>query len=60
MRYHCIVPPIPPKMPRDMLPMPVWESLTACPVDSITLDAASSGFALPSHPGLQHHLRYNE
>ena len=42
MRHHCIVPPIPPKVPWNMLLMPVVESLTACPVDSITLDAAST------------------
>ena len=42
MRDHCIVPPIPPKMPWNLLPIPVVESLTACPVDSITLEAASS------------------
>ena len=41
MRHHCIVPPIPPKTPWNMLPIPVVESLTACPVDSIILDAAS-------------------
>ena len=41
LRHHCIVPPIPPKMPWNMLSMPMLESLTACPVDSITLDAAS-------------------
>ena len=41
MRHHCIVPPIPPKIPLNMLSMPMLESLTACPVDSITLDAAS-------------------
>ena len=41
MRHHCIVPLIPPKMPWNMLPIPAVESLTACPVDSITLDAVS-------------------
>ena len=41
MRHHCIVRPIPPKMPWNMLLIPVVESLTTCPVDSITLDAAS-------------------
>ena len=40
MMHHCIVPPIPPKMPWNMLPMPMVESLAACPVDFITLDAA--------------------
>ena len=39
--HHCIVSPIPPKMPWNMVPMPVVGSLTACPVDSITLNAAS-------------------
>ena len=43
MRHHCIVPPIPPRMPWSMLPMPVVESLTACPVDCMTLEAASPG-----------------
>ena len=35
MRHHCMVPPIPPKMPWNMLPIPVVESLTACPVASL-------------------------
>ena len=43
MRHHCIVPPIPPRMPWSMLPMPVVESLTACPVDCMTLEASSPG-----------------
>ena len=41
MWHHCIVSPIPPTMSWNMLLMPVVESLTECPVDSITLDAAS-------------------
>ena len=40
-RHHCIVSPIPPKMPWNMVPMPVVGFLTACPVDSIALNAAS-------------------
>ena len=43
-RHHCIVLPIPLKMPWNMLPMHVKESFAACPVDSITLDAASPRF----------------
>ena len=42
MRYHCVVPSIPPKMTWNMLPMTVVEFLNACPVASIILDAASS------------------
>ena len=41
MRFHCIAPPISPKMPWNMFPIPVVQYLTACPVDSIILDAAS-------------------
>ena len=41
MRHHCIVPPIPPKIPRNMFLRPVVKSLTACPVDCMTLEAAS-------------------
>ena len=41
MMHSWIVPPIPPNIPWNMLPTPVAEFLTACPVHSITLDAAS-------------------
>ena len=52
MRHHCIVPPIPPKIPWNMLPIPVVQSLAACSVHSITLDALS-------HPCPLHHSRYH-
>ena len=42
MRNHCILPPTPPKMPWNMLSIPVVDTLTACPVDSITLDVVSA------------------
>lgn len=40
-RHHCIVSPIPPKVPWNMVPMPVVGFLTACPVDITALNAAS-------------------
>ena len=52
MRHHCIVPPISARILWNMLPIPTVQSLTACLVDSIILEALS-------HPGPLHHSRYH-